>query len=666
MWAAEAEAAGEPAIGLLGPLEVWLGGRPIRLTTGRLRTMLAVLAMSAGETVAMDRLVAEHWDGGQPVHARRTVQTYVARLRGVLGNALIHTTTDGYVLRLAPERVDALRFLALLDAAARSADPVVERARLGEALRLWRGLPFEGVRSAWLEATQTPRLVERFLDATERRVDLDLAAGRSEGLVACLGELVARYPLRESLWVRLLVVLARSGRQAEALERYETVRRRLAEELGADPGVELQRVHAELLAGRVPVLGEDGWPPAAWRVPRQLPPDVGDFAGRNAELASVHRALAADRHGPVAIHGIGGVGKSALAIRAAHQLAERFPDGQLYVDLHGATTGQRPLQPLEVLGRLLRALGTDAAAVPADLEEAAATFRSRVAGRRLLVVLDNAAEAGQVKPLLPASSGCGVLVTSRPALLGLDGASHVQLDVLAQREALELLGRLIGADRVAAEREAAVEVVGWCGGLPLALRIAGARLAARPTWPLRVLAGRLGDQRRRLDELELAEMSVRTSLQVSYRQLHTSADPLDRSAATAFGLLGLLDGTELGVPVAARLLELPEAAAERVLERLVDAQLLQTPSPGRYRLHDLLRLYARELARQRHGERTRAATGRTGSRSTRSPSTPPAGSVTGPPGPGPQRPRPCALAPGTLRAVTGLLPGRPDHQPGAG
>jgi DNA-binding SARP family transcriptional activator len=605
-----AEASGGPTIGLLGPLEVSVGGRPVALTTGRLRTMLAVLAMSAEKTVSMDRLVAELWDGGQPAHARRAVQTYATRLRRVLGNEVVQTTADGYALRIAPERVDALRFLRLLDAAAGSSDPVTERARLVEAMRLWRSLPFEGVRSAWLEDTQAPRLIEKFLDATERRVDLDIGDGRYGGLVACLSELVARYPLRESLWVRLLVVLARTGRQAEALERYETIRVRLAEELGSDPGAELQRVYADLLAGRPPALGGGAGSPA-WRVPRQLPPDVADFAGRDAELALMQRVLvSAGRHGPAAVNaiqGIGGVGKSALAVHAAHWLADRFPDGQLYVDLHGDTTRLRPLEPLEVLGRFLRALGADPAAIPSDLEEAAGMFRSRVADRRLLMVLDNAADAAQVRPLLPASPGCGVLVTSRRALLGLDGAIHVHLDALAPEEALELLGRLAGTDRVDAEPEAAMEVARCCGYLPLALRIAGARLAARPTWPLRELAERLGDEQRRLDELELAEAGVRASFQVSHEQLRASRDSVDRSAAKVFGLLGVLDGAEMGTPVVARLLDASEMATEEALERLVDTQLLQTPSPGRYRLHDLLRLYARELACTHHSEHEQAA-----------------------------------------------------------
>jgi tetratricopeptide (TPR) repeat protein len=433
--------------------------------------------------------------------------------------------------------------------------------------------------------------------------------------VAELSNLTGRYPLRESLWVRLLVALDRCGRQAEALERYEAVRVRLVEELGADPGPELQQLHADLLAGRpAQPAGATGSMAPGPLVPRQLPVDVDGFTGREQELAGLETLLGdGDDEGalePVvvsAVVGTAGVGKSALAIHAAHRLAGRFPDGQLYVNLQGATMGLPPLEPLEVLGRFLRALGVNAPAIPGGLQEAAALWRSQVAGRRLLVVLDDAADAAQVRPLLPAAPGCGVLVTSRRVLASLEGAHHLHLGVLAPDEAIHLLGRLAGQDRVAAEPEAAAEVARLCGQLPLALRIAGAKLAARPAWPLRTLVDRLAAAQARLDELELADLGVRASFQVSYQQLRASGDPTDRAAAEALGLLGLPDGPELGVAVAARLLDVGEQAAERVLERLADAHLLETPAPGRYRLHDLLRLYARELAAQRHPEPERAA-----------------------------------------------------------
>jgi DNA-binding SARP family transcriptional activator/tetratricopeptide (TPR) repeat protein len=611
-------AGGELWVAVLGPLEITVSGQPVAVTAPRLRTLLAVLAMSAGRAVAVDRLATAAWGEELPRDTRATVQTYITRLRGVLGEQLIGTGQDGYLLRAEPDQVDALRFVRLLDAAAAAPEPAAERALLAQALALWRGEPFEDVRTAWLADVEARRLVERYLAAVERRIDLDLADGRANELVAELSELTARHSLRESLWLRLLVVLDRCGRQAEALERYEAARVRLAEELGADPGPELQQMHADLLAGRPLWPARDAARAAAQQVvPRQLPADVDVFTGRQAALAGMEKLLGSgDDDGalpPVvvsALTGTAGIGKSALAIHAAHRVAGRFPDGQLYVNLHGATAGLRPLQPLEVLGRFLRALGVDSGAIPGEVEEAAALFRSRVAGRRLLVVLDDAADSAQVRPLLPASPGCGVVVTSRRLLASLEGAHHLHLDVLAPDEATELLGRLAGEQRVAAEPEAAAEVARLCGWLPLALRIAGARLAVRPAWPVAELAGRLADAQRRLDELELADVGVRTSFTVSYQQLRTNDDPADRAAAAAFGLLGLSDGPELGVPVAARLLDVGEQAAERVLERLADAHLLQTPQPGRYRMHDLLRLYARELAQQHPHDERAAAMGR--------------------------------------------------------
>ncbi len=610
--------AGEPGqgqlqIGLLGPMELSIDGRGVELTAGRLRTLLALLALTAGESVSVDRLAAAIWDGRLPADARRAVQVYVARLRAELGAELIVTSTAGYVLRAEPDQVDALRFARLLDAAASSASRSSEHGLLVEALTLWRGAPFEDLRSPWLEASIAPQLAERYLAGTERRIDLDIAAGRAVELAAELAELTIRHPLREPLWVRRLVVLELCGRRAEALEQYETVRSRLAEDLGADPGPELQAVHADLLAGRTPATARhEDRAAERWPVPQQLPIDTDGFTGRDAALRWFDGWIDEREHSlrrPVAIAaiaGAAGIGKSALAVHAAHRHVARFPDGQLYVDLQAATAGVQPVTPLDVLGRFLRALGMDARVIPTELDEASAAFRSRVADRRLLVVLDNAADAAQVRPLLPAGPGCAVLLTSRAVLSGIDGARHLRLDALAPSEATELLGRLAGHARIAAEPEAAADVISACAWLPLALRIAGARLAARPTWPVRAMAERLADAQRRLDELETADAGARASFAVSYEQLRASADPVDKAAASAFGLLGVLDGPEVGVPVVATLLDESRAAAERVLERLVDVQLLETPSPGRYRLHDLLRLYARELAQQ-HPEHARSA-----------------------------------------------------------
>ncbi|HEY7198562.1 MAG TPA: helix-turn-helix transcriptional regulator, partial [Candidatus Dormibacteraeota bacterium] len=350
-------------------------------------------------------------------------------------------------------------------------------------------------------------------------------------------------------------------------------------------------------------------------VPRELPRPAADFTGRDAELAELLALL--DPPGPgggepvviSAIDGMGGVGKSALAIHAAHRVVAdgRYPDGQLYVDLQGSTAGVPALGPLDALGRLLRSLGLDPSAIPTDVEEAAARFRSLAATRSLLVLLDNAHGADQVRPLLPGSPTCGVLVTSRQALTMLEGSHALHLDVLPRRQALELLGHVVGPDRVAAEPVAAAEVVRWCGGLPLAIRIAAARMAARPSWPVQALADHLADATRRIEELRAGDAAVRASFDVSLHALLAGRDARDRDAAAAFGLLSLPDGPDLGVPVAARLLDAAEPAAQAWLERLVDAQLLETPRPGRYRFHDLVRLYAREHAAARQPEDERRA-----------------------------------------------------------
>ncbi len=599
--------------GVLGPLRVVEDGVAVPIPAAKHRVVLAALLLRAGELVTVEELAEAVWGEALPASPRKVVQTYVARLRKLLrGTELIQSRPKGYVLTVARDGVDAGRFELLLEQAwdaAGSGDRQAEAELLGQALALWRGEPLADVPSEVLHREAVPRLAEQRLGALQRRIEADLALGRHAELVAELAALTDRYPLREGYWALLMTALYRCGRQADALAAYRRVRRLLADELGIDPGPGLDALHQAILTND-PALAD---PPAparrgGWVRQSELPRDVGDFVGRAGLVQRIRWLLADDRVVPiVALSGPPGVGKTALAIHAAHRLAERFGDGQLYVDLHGATAGLRPLEPLEVLGRFLHALGVDPAAVPTSLEEASAAFRTRVAGRRLLVVLDNAADAAQLAPLLPASPGCGVLVTSRRALLSLHDAAYLPLGALELNEALELLGRVAGPQRVAAEREAAAELARCCGYLPLALRIAGARLAARPTWPVAALAERLADAQRRLDELELAEVGVRASFQVSYQQLCDSPEMPDRAAAQAFGLLGVLDGPEVGVPVVARLLDRPEDAAERMLERLVDAHLLETPRPGRYRMHDLLRLYARERAYQHHPEPVRAA-----------------------------------------------------------
>jgi tetratricopeptide (TPR) repeat protein len=350
---------------------------------------------------------------------------------------------------------------------------------------------------------------------------------------------------------------------------------------------------------------------AAGTVPRELPRPPDDFTGREAELLALCELLdpATARPGLVVIDGMAGVGKSAFAIQAAHRLVASgaYPDGQLYVDLRGASPGLAPLTPHDAVGRLLRSLGLDPAGVPHDVEEAAARFRSLVATRRLLLVLDDARAAEQVRPVLPGSASCAVIVTSRQPLASLDAARTLQLDVLPSEQALELLARIAGRERIAAEPVAGAEVVRACGRLPLALRIAGARLALRPHWTVRDLAERLDDAAQRLQALQVGELAVRASFETSLGALTESADPTDSDAAAAFGLLGVPDGPDLSLGAAARLLGQPETAVRTVLERLADVQLLETVRAGRYRFHDLVRLYAREHAARSHPESERTA-----------------------------------------------------------
>jgi tetratricopeptide (TPR) repeat protein len=315
----------------------------------------------------------------------------------------------------------------------------------------------------------------------------------------------------------------------------------------------------------------------------------------------------------VAIDGMAGVGKSALAIQAGHLLtdADLYPDGQLYVNLQGSAAGLSPVEPLDALGRMLRSLGVDPVAIPARLEEAAGRFRTLTANRRLLLLLDNARSAEQVRPLLPGGATCGVIVTSREVLATLEGCWTVRLDVLPEEQALQLLGRIVGAERTAVEMASASELVRLCGRLPLAIRIVGARLAARPALPMRELVEQLADVARRLEQLVTGELALRATFEVSLSALRESPNLFDGAAAEAFGLLGLPDGPDIGTPAAARLLDQPEPAAKVLLERLVDANLLDSPRSSRYRFHDLVRLYARECAGSRYTDPERlAAVGR--------------------------------------------------------
>jgi DNA-binding SARP family transcriptional activator/predicted negative regulator of RcsB-dependent stress response len=594
---------------ILGPIEVWDGARRVDLGGPKPRALLAVLLLHANQVVSTDRLIDELWGEAPPPTARNLVQVYVSRsrqaLRGRDGSAsasALATRPSGYLLRVAAGELD-LHCFEGLTAEARQAtvDGDLKRAAecWGAALALWQGPALAGAASEALQRTAAPRLEQARLVALEERLEVDLRLGRHAELVGELEALVNVHPERERLCRQLMLALYWSGRRAEALAVYRRMRQVLVEELGLEPSPALQELERAILLAD-PALetalpaaeGTRRWsrlPPA----PCQLPPDIDDFTGREAAAAQVQRLLESEQATAIvisAIAGKAGVGKTALAVHVAHRLRSRFADGQLYVNLRGAEA--QALDPAEVLAGFLRALGIDGTRIPEGLEERTRLYRVRLADRRVLVVLDNAASEAQVRPLMPASHGCAALVTSRASLSGLEAAHPLTLEVLEAAQAVALLAKLAGPGRVAAEPQAAQQIVRLCGLLPLAVRIAGARLAQRPQWRLARLAERLADEHRRLDELMTGDLEVRASLALSYQGRGAEERRL-------FRLLGLLVAPTFPAWVAAALLDTEPTDAEALLERLVDAQLVEAAGQDqagqlRYQLHDLLRVYARE------------------------------------------------------------------------
>ncbi|MFC5218205.1 AfsR/SARP family transcriptional regulator [Streptomyces coerulescens] len=604
---------------LLGPVEALWEGRPLRVGGPKPRALLAALLLRAGHVVPADALVDVIWGEEPPETARALVQTYVSALRRVLPEArpaAIETRAPGYLIRPDTGAVDLGRFEEMAAAgrqAAAQGDHLGAARLLRDALMLWRGPALGGVGEAL--RSEAVRLEEARQAVLEERIAAELACGgRESELITELRGLVGAHATNERLRGQLMLALYRMGRQADALAVFEEGRSVLAEELGIDPGPELRRLHGAILRADPALLPAEGgaantdvWTPQAPATPWPvclLPPAIQDFTGRKAEISEVVDGLTAPRDATsvVVVAGPAGVGKSALAVKAAHLAMGAFPDGQLYAELQG--TGA-PVPPGDVLGRLLRALG---AAPPEYPDERADLFRSLVAGRRLLLVLDDAGSESQVRPLLPGSAGCGVLVTSRARLGGLDGARHTDLAVLDEVRSLELLARVTdprGATDDPAEDAAARRIVTLCGGLPLALRIAGARLTTRRHWTPRVLADRLEDERRRLDELAVGDLEVRASLGLGY-------ESLDHDARTVLRRLAVLGPCDTAPWMAALLVDGAEDDVEEVLERLVDAQLLDwtgTDSAGqsRYRAHDLVRVYAAERAEAEDSVEVRAA-----------------------------------------------------------
>ncbi|MDQ4105453.1 MAG: NB-ARC domain-containing protein [Actinomycetota bacterium] len=579
---------------VLGPLRVRQQDQPIQVSAPMARMVLGVLLTRANTPVPVDVLVDALWAGQRDPRAAKKLQLHVHRLRRVLGDsARIRFENGGYTLRVHPGELDAERFESALAEGADAGAPARTVTLLRAALRLWRGDPFSDVPDLPLLRAEADRLAERRLASLAQLYAAELACGHANAIIPELVELAARHPMREQLQGLLMTALYQAGRQAEALEVYHRTRGALVEQLGLEPGNELQRLEHAILTGD-PMLEAPTTPAIT---PAQLPADISDFTGRKAQLATVkHLAAATDRSVTVlvAITGKAGVGKTTLAVHAAHRLRAHYPDGQLFVDLRGGQANS--LAPTDVLARFLRSLGVDRTAIPEDAEERAALYRSRLADRRLLILLDNAACEAQLRPLLPGTPGCAVLVTSQTRLAGLNGARLVDLDVFEPDQAIELLARVAGPQRVAAEPSAAREIVRLCGFLPLAVRVAGARLGARPHWPLSRLESELADEQHRLDKLRLGDLEVRASLALSY-------ESLDAMARCAFRRLGLLEIRDFAPWVTAALLDVEQVRAEELVDTLVDMHLLDVVGRDasgrlRYRLHDLLRVFAREMVAQ--------------------------------------------------------------------
>ncbi|NKQ58092.1 AfsR/SARP family transcriptional regulator [Amycolatopsis sp. K13G38] len=564
--------------GLLGRFSVEVDGRPLSLNSGLSRTLLATLLAHSGEVVPADQLIDAIWDR-QPKNASNSLHVLVKRLRTALGDAdRIRAEPGGYRIVVEPGELDLHEFARLVESARQAPDENAERRDLAAALDLWSD---ELAPSPLAEADRRD-LEDRRLTSVSRRIELDLRAGRESDAVSELRRLTQRYPLRERFWAQLMRALHQAGSQAEALAVYADARSVLADELGVEPGAELRELYAATLA-----MDEE----TEWRPVCQLPPRLDDFVGREHTLARLESLLEpGDSPRVVVVWGPPGVGKSALAIQTAHRMRPAYPDGQWFTTLYDRHSGRASAH--ELLEELLLAAGMPTGEIPAQTGARAAALRARLADRRVLLVLDDAAEAAQIAPALPGTGGCGVLITSRRSLLDLPVGRRLRIDPLGDDSGIRLLNTMIGEDRTAAEQEYAAELVRLCGALPLALRIAGARLSLRPEAPLSMLVQRLRDERTRLDELAVEGMEVRASLTLSYQALAPPArDALRRTALlprTGFSAetLGVItDGSD----------------GERLAEALTAHALLEPCAEdgtgiSRYRTHDLVALYARDLA----------------------------------------------------------------------
>lgn len=575
-------------------------GSPVHLSGHKQQLLLTMFVLHTGTWISRRRLAEVLWADAVPVSAMANLKTYVWHLRRLLpdpvrGSHRIEARRGEYRFVADRDEIDMLAFDDLLERGRQSrlaGDQRAARQSLDQAVALWRGEPLEGLALPEVLLPERSRLEEKRWSAVEELSEVRLDLGEHEQLVTHLRRVAMQRPLRERPWGQLMLALHRCGRQAEALDVYRDVCRILDVELGIQPGPQLRQIHGSITgdgadaAAASPRTGSPaGHTPLAY-----LPADLTSFTGRDGELAGI-LDLADQGSGITisAIHGTPGAGKTSLAVHAAHRLAPYYPGGQLFIDLHGHAADGPPVDPAAAVDRLLRALGVPTDRIPADPDERGALYREILATRPALIVLDDAAGEHQLDTLLPTAPGCFVLVTSRHRLVGLDDAHHVAVDALPVAEAIELFCRVVGSRRVAGRAAVVEEIVEMCDRLPLAIRIAAERLRARPSWSLDHLADRLRGDRCRLLELSAGQRSVAAALNLSYRRLPAEQQRL-------FRLLGRAPVTTIDADSAAVLAGLEVSRADRLLQALVDASLLNEPEPGRYRLSGLVGHYAHHLA----------------------------------------------------------------------
>jgi DNA-binding SARP family transcriptional activator/tetratricopeptide (TPR) repeat protein len=584
---------------IFGEIRARVDGADVDLGPARQRSVLAALLFDLNHVATPDQLVDRVWGERAPRSAAGTLRSYLSRLRAAVATMpgpAIERRPGGYLLRAEPATVDLHRFESLLASARAEADDESASARYQEAFAVWRGEVFSGLESPWFATARHALEAVRY-EALLDYHDLQLRRGTPGALLGNLTGLVAAHPQDERLAAQFMLALYRSGRQADALKQYAHLRALLVEQLGTEPGPALRRLHQRILTADAALI-----PPRTAAgtttenpVPRQLPAPPMAFTGRSREIG----ALSSHSGGPVvisALAGTGGIGKTWLALHWAHEHIDSFPDGQLYANLRGFDPASPPTPPEVVLREFLTALGTEPAALPAGLDALAALFRSLVTGRRLLIVLDNVRDTAQVVPLLPGGRTCTVLVTSRRTLAGLvsaHSARSIALDVLSAGEARELFIRHLGERRVTAEADAVTRLLDRCAGLPLALSIVAARALVQPGLALAALVRELDDQATRLDALDTGEpdLNLRAVLWCSFRALSPAA-------ATLFGLLGLVPGPDIGLTAAGSLAALPDGETRTLLRELESHHLVSQSIRDRYRTHDLVHLYAAELARE--------------------------------------------------------------------